>query len=161
MTLRDLLIAVIALVTGFGITFYLRWYENDEEYYTRYIDRYSPSNTKSLDAFYDSSDKRQGVEQTFFENGNIRTLGAYENGVSEGFFISFFENGNVNYKCEIRKGKVSGEYMVYAKNNMLYCKLNYDNDLLNGEAVYYDTIKKVTKVERYRNNVLEKTETLR
>ncbi len=76
----------------------------------------------------------------------------YENGKLNGVQTTYFLNGNKMKISTFEDGKLNGEEFVYTENGTLVKYFNYKNDELNGIVKYFDGEGNLTSTGPYKNN---------
>lgn len=79
-----------------------------------------------------SNGKKNGLSQTFFENGVIATESMWVNGVFDGVSRRFFPSGKKKTETMFRQGKKQGLNLVYYESGQTEIKGQYDNDQPDG-----------------------------
>lgn len=78
-------------------------------------------------AFYVDG-KPQGLATTFFSNGQVKSIGNYENGIKIGIWNYYFENGNIEseiiYNLNLKEPQ---KWIDYYENGMIESKFEYNN----------------------------------
>jgi antitoxin component YwqK of YwqJK toxin-antitoxin module len=88
--------------------------------------------------------QQDGIFQTFYENGNIKKIEHYKNGIPEGSKLIFYENGFIErieyYKNGLKEGCFYGyyengekRYEIKWKKNDRILATEYD---INGEIIF-------------------------
>jgi antitoxin component YwqK of YwqJK toxin-antitoxin module len=79
------------------------------------------------------------VEKSYFENGNIKTVGAKRNGLKTGEWKEYYENGNLYKEVVFIEGEMVGQGEVYFENGQTKLIGLYINSQMNGEwAQFYE-----------------------
>lgn len=81
---------------------------------------------------------KNGSYVTYYENGQKRSEGKYENDKQTGFWITWFENGNKSSEGKFDQGLQSGEWKFYHKNGKLQQINHYKNNKSEGEFIDFD-----------------------
>ncbi len=68
----------------------------------------------------------------FFENGQLKSLGGYKNGVMEGRYVEFQEDGDTLTKAYFRKGKLNGSLVEYYPNGGIQRIMTYEDNVPSG-----------------------------
>jgi len=94
--------------------------------YIRYWDDGTLSKVMEKGSYLD--DKREGVWEWYYENGQLNRKGSYIYGKMDGFWEEYYENGQLNWKGSYKNEKpVDGIYTEYHQNGQLKCKGSYLN----------------------------------
>lgn len=87
------------------------------------------------------ADSKPTVEETYYDNGQIKTLVNYqpksEGGLKHGISEKYYENGSLYKRYTFQNGKRHGPYERYFENGKLEVKTNYENDKLHGPYERY------------------------
>lgn len=73
-----------------------------------------------------------------YSNGQIKYIGAHQDGRNEGHWIWYYENGNKRLEGDFQRGKRSGVWKTYDQRGRLLTEGTYANDQLDGVFVKYD-----------------------
>ena len=107
-TFRNLMI-LIFLLTGIGLLSCTT--ELIEEVKTTF------PNGKPETAVYKTKDGRIVSEKQFYENGQLRLLGNYnEDEERDGLWVSYFDDGTIWSECEYKNGMKDGMNNAYYSN---------------------------------------------
>ena len=84
------------------------------------------SNDKEENYFYKSGKifrkikrskrKKVGGFSEFYETGELRVSGRYENGLKEGIWKTYYKNGKIKEKGKYKKGEKVGIWKAFYKN---------------------------------------------
>ena len=137
---------------------------------------YHPNGQPAYCFNFDEAGNRQGVQQYFYENGNIKYSGAWEDGKPNGLVDVFNDQGvkisqrlyndgefskNVKAKQIIEDSLATfngtGQFTIYNMNGTLSKKGNFKSGkLIDGEVYIYGAQIELIGVERYRDGVKER-----
>lgn len=116
-----------------------------EQYYVK--DSLNPSLQGLYESFFsDGSIKTRGYYKNntpdslwmyFYENGGIKASGNLRNGSKFGLWQFFYENGNINMKGHIYSDKKEGTWTYYYENGQLKIEGEYHRDKKSGLWKYY------------------------
>lgn len=82
---------------------------------------------------------KNGPIKNYDNNGNLKTLVNYDNGIKEGISYIFYPNGQVMLEMPYRQGKREGESHKYYEDGSLYAVTPYTDDELSGvRRTYYN-----------------------
>ena len=73
-------------------------------------------------------DKLNGLYENFWENGKPRKRYTYKDDKLDGLYQRFDENGKLLIKCTYKNGKLDGLYESFYKNGKLLIKCTYKDD---------------------------------
>ncbi len=76
---------------------------------------------------------------TYFDNGNIKSVIHYKNGVRDGIAKFYWENGNIKQELSYFNGKVNGLVRNYDENGVLRELYNIENGKREGPTSYFDS----------------------
>ncbi|MCF8257170.1 MAG: hypothetical protein K9J06_06435 [Flavobacteriales bacterium] len=94
----------------------------------------------------DPEGKRQGEWKEFYETGELRSKGRYENNKREGRWVFYYRTGKVEQEGDYRKGLADGEWKWTHPNGMTWREEIFYEGKEEGLAVEYsDTGKVVAK----------------
>lgn len=65
------------------------------------------------------NNERDGLWQSFYENGQVWSETTYKDGVEEGFSRTFYENGQIRYEGNYKSGKMDGKWNYYDETGKL------------------------------------------
>lgn len=66
------------------------------------------------------------IQQTYFENGSIKSECQIKNGVRNGLARTFFENGTLKYEGNFKDGSRDGWHVLYYPNSSIHQRILYD-----------------------------------
>ena len=70
---------------------------------------YDEAKTKVNERYYvDKNGLRQGLYESFYENGQLRRRCTYKDGKLDGLYESFYENGQLKERCTYKNNKLDG-----------------------------------------------------
>jgi antitoxin component YwqK of YwqJK toxin-antitoxin module len=91
------------------------------------------------------------IKKTYFENGNLETVGANLNGLKTRKWKEYYENGSIRSIGKYKNGQQSGEWKFYYENGQLYAKGIYENGKRIGEWKFYDENGQLRAIGKYEN----------
>ena len=98
---------------------------------------------KRKDGLYYKENERvplTGVEERFYENGQLRYKANLKDGKPEGLWEYYFDTGQLETKRNFKNGKIDGLHEEYYENGQLRCKENYKDGQIIDQLVetFYD-----------------------
>jgi antitoxin component YwqK of YwqJK toxin-antitoxin module len=110
---------------------------------------YDPDNGKKTVYFEDATDaiqaeytllngKLNGSFKSYYNNGQLKIVGYYVNGLKNGLFKEYDENGILNSEYTMTKDEFNGPIKIYYTDGILKKSGNYLNGLENGIFIEYD-----------------------
>jgi len=100
---------------------------------------YPNGKPKSVEFLQNINNKEELVEQKhYFENGQLKIGGKFENGKRTGKWVAYFENGNLQSEGVFENGVRSGYAKVYYPNGKLMYEGSYKNNLETGTWKFYN-----------------------
>jgi antitoxin component YwqK of YwqJK toxin-antitoxin module len=97
----------------------------------------------------DSQGRISGRHLTFYENGNIETLGNYRLGIKHGLWVSYNSDGKVLSQAYYTDGRKDGAWKVWDANGTLRCEMFYKNGKRVKTWKFYDETGALTASETY------------
>ncbi|APG65649.1 hypothetical protein LPB136_09860 [Tenacibaculum todarodis] len=88
----------------------------------------------------------------YFDNGNLKEIGKYENDIATGEWKRYHENGQLSEIGKYENGIKKGEWKLYHENGQLFCVGKLKNGKIIGKWVFYDEQGRKTE-EIEHNNV--------
>ncbi len=79
----------------------------------------------------------EGLEKEVYPNGQLQTVTPYKTGKKEGKVIGYDEEGKIETTSFYVGGKLEGEMEAFEENGLLVAKFTYKNDVLNGPSIDY------------------------
>jgi len=90
------------------------------------------------EGIYDEEGVKQGVWKEYYETGEPRSEGKYENGVRVGEWKFFFRNGKTDQKGKYIKGKPEGEWKWFHENGNPRREETYSKGKEDGPSIEYN-----------------------
>ena len=118
----------------------------------KYVTRYDNGNIKTITHYKNGI--KNGEEISYYKNGSIKTKNNYKNDELDGEQFLYDEDGNIEIKGNYKNGKLEGEYLIYNKGKLIR-KLTYRNNFLNGEYEDYYSNGNVKTKRYYKNGSLD------
>ena len=94
--------------------------------------KYYPSGSLKFEVDFFNG-RKQGQEKGYFENGSLRYISWYKDGLEDSVAIWYYMDGSIESIDNWRKGKLVGEQLKYHQNQNLKFYSYYDP---TGEPVY-------------------------
>lgn len=66
-----------------------------------------------------------GVIQTFYKSGKIRSIGELRKNVFHGKYLEFYESGALKIDTQYQEGKLEGDYILYDPNGQIKDQKEY------------------------------------
>lgn len=70
--------------------------------------------------------RKEGVFKSYYNDGNLRSVGNYRAGKRDGLFKKFYENGQLMFKANYRADAIEGEIEMYDEEGNLIRKWEAD-----------------------------------
>jgi hypothetical protein len=83
-------------------------------------------NPKSLKT-YNKKGNEDGVKIEFGENGKIKFIGYYDDGIFSGVNIGFYDDGNIEVSCNYVNNRLEGNYIDYYQDGTVSRIRNFRN----------------------------------
>ena len=106
-----------------------------EEYYSRFLT---------------IRNETEGLLETYYENGQLRSKEYYKNGESHGPYELFLENGQLAFKINYINGAAHGPWEEFYENGQLKKKSNYKNGKERLSEYFYEN-GQLLSIENYKN----------
>jgi len=91
-------------------------------------------------SFYDNSGKATGKWESYYEDGTIKEISNFSDGLRNGEIIIFYPNGMKELEYKEVNDKVEGELRVYYPSGQLKKTIPYSDNLKSGPfKVYYNS----------------------
>ena len=104
---------------------------------------------------YNEKGEKNGLQQSWHQNGQLRTEGMQRNGKKDGFFNSWHENGQKLAERNFKDDKRIGNHLVWHNNGQLKNEANYNEDgSIKGNPKQWDKSGKPIK-EKSRNTIVD------
>ena len=79
-----------------------------------------------------------GIQKTYYDNGQVRTETPYKNNKIDGDVITYRNDGSIQSKATYVNGKQAGETIVYYPSGGIEKVYTYKNNKLDGPVMAYD-----------------------
>ena len=83
------------------------------------------------------NNKKVGEEISFDNNGKLRCITNYVDGVENGKKTMFYKSGEKRSESNFVNGKLHGEEFEYNKNGQIHCIVKYEDGLAHGKAIQF------------------------
>ncbi len=101
------------------------------------------------------NDKIEGEWLIFWPNGSVKQKLSFHNGLLDGPCYTFYPNGAKSGFYPMKAGKKNGKTEGYSASGNLVSANTYENDVLNGPAVFNNYEAGFTREFNYVNDTLE------
>ena len=71
----------------------------------------------------------EGIDKTFYENGNLWEERNFHNGVRDGLGKEYFESGQLKFDANYRNDECNGLYRVFYEDGTLKSETNFSNNI--------------------------------
>ena len=78
------------------------------------------------------------VDETFFDNGNLKHQRFYNDGKAEGKWSHYYMNGNIWIKGNYKNGIQVGLWKTYYNNGQEWTKGDYKNNERSGKWIFFN-----------------------
>ena len=100
-----------------------------------------------------------GIIKEYYENGRVKTIRTYKQGVPEGISQFYYDNGDPMFTHNYSNGNKDGLSRWYYRNGMVKYEYEYKGGLLDGMIYKYYQSGKLAAAWTYRNGKREGTTT--
>lgn len=83
------------------------------------------------------NNKKVGEETTFDNNGKVRCITNYVDGVEHGKKTKFYRTGGKSLECNFVNGQLHGDKIEYDTHGGTHSIVKYENGLAQGEAIQF------------------------
>ena len=108
----------------------------NEPYTGTFIKKFENGNLRKIAEF--KNGVPHGKEETYDKNSQLLLLNTYKNGQLNGPYNSYYENGNLKTEATYRNGKEDGPIRVYYENGQLWSESKYKNGVEVAPIKWYD-----------------------
>lgn len=96
--------------------------------------------------------KMEGKWEFYHDNGQLESIGNYENATREGEWVTRNSNGSLRYKENFKNGVREGQYEAYSEYGSLEEKGNFKKGKKEGNwTYYYENSKNTSAEENWKN----------
>lgn len=95
---------------------------------------------------------KEGRQSFYYEDGKLKTMGFYKNGLATGFWRFYYPNGNLNAVIEFADNHANGKCIVYSeyKDALMHISCSFENGKLNNQFVEFHKNGRPSLVVTYR-----------
>jgi antitoxin component YwqK of YwqJK toxin-antitoxin module len=104
--------------------------------------------------FVNSENKKQGKYISYYETGQKRSDGNYDNDLQTGFWTTWFENGIKSTEGSNEKGIQVGVWKFFHPNGIVFQINHYTEGKANGVCTEYNDQGRISKKMNYVNGIL-------
>jgi antitoxin component YwqK of YwqJK toxin-antitoxin module len=79
----------------------------------------------------------QGEVKNFYESGQVKAVGQFQNDIANGETILYYDNGQIDEQTNYLNGKLDGKATYYYDNGQVEFIKHFSNDTLHGEYKEY------------------------
>ncbi len=97
------------------------------------------------------NEKRDGVWEAYYKDGDLKSKGEYKNGEKEGVWEAYYKDGDLKSKGEYKNGEKEGVWEGYYKNKQLMRKGEYKNGKEEGVWEQYYENRQLELKGEYKN----------
>ena len=108
----------------------------NKPYTGTFIKKFENGNLRKIAEF--KNGVPHGKEETYDKNSQLLLLNTYKNGQLNGPYNSYYENGNLKTEATYRNGKEDGPIRVYYENGQLWSESKYKNGVEVAPIKWYD-----------------------
>jgi len=116
-----------------------------------YREYYDNGQLKVLGKFKDGV--REGQWFSYHNNGQIENEMNYKNGKANGLWRGYYKTGEIKVEFYCEDGKFHGDMVGYYKNGQPAEKSKYNKDLLNGNSILYFKDGTIKSLGEYKNDI--------
>jgi antitoxin component YwqK of YwqJK toxin-antitoxin module len=98
--------------------------------------------------------QHEGIEEIFWENGNIRWRTPYVGGKMDGIVEEFYENGNIEIRTPYVEGKRDGIAEYFYADGNIEIRTSYVEDKLDGIEEWFNEQGNITRTLVWKNGEL-------
>jgi antitoxin component YwqK of YwqJK toxin-antitoxin module len=124
-----------------------RKYDINGEVINSYI--YNDNGEKISEGIVDDEGRKKGMWKNFYNTGELKSEGNYENGVKQGKWTYFFKEGNIEQTGEYENGRLNGSWTWYFRNGTVEREEEYYNGREEGMFIEYDESGKIITKGEY------------
>lgn len=86
---------------------------------------------------FNKNGERQGTWTWYYQDGQIKEVGNYSNGLLQGENLAYYENGMPKYIANFLNDEMNGEYLSFNEKGAMIQKKNFKDGELNGPYKAY------------------------
>ena len=99
---------------------------------------YNDNGIKISEGIVDKEGYKIGQWKNYYNTGELKSTGKYQNNVQEGKWTFYFRNGKIEQEGEFRNGLISGKWVWYHENGTIKREEEFYNGKEEGFIVEYD-----------------------
>ncbi|MGI6718379.1 MAG: toxin-antitoxin system YwqK family antitoxin [Bacteroidales bacterium] len=100
------------------------------------------------------NDKKNGLEYTFYPNGEVAEIKEWKDDVQHGVWKQYFMGGVLKTDATYFNGSLEGKITYYHHNSKPLLGGVYQNGLREGKWIYFDEEGNIVKEENYKDGFL-------
>jgi antitoxin component YwqK of YwqJK toxin-antitoxin module len=112
------------------------------------------NNKKYLEQNFDSFGELNGIQRSYYLNGNRKEKSVYKNGILIDVEKKWYENGVLRYEAHYINGLLYGILRTWYSNGLLFGKYNYSKNVLHGKQTILHPNKTLYVQYNYINGVM-------
>ncbi len=110
---------------------------------------YNENGQLIAEGIIDTLDRKQSEWKLYYETGEIKAKGRYQNNQRVGEWVYYFIKGNIEQKGSFKKNKYNGKWVWYNENRNIRREEYYEDGKEEGEFVEYNDTGKVILKGKY------------
>jgi antitoxin component YwqK of YwqJK toxin-antitoxin module len=99
---------------------------------------YYPNSSKLMAEYGMKEGKREGIQKTYFEDGNLHEEYEMQGDSATGYYKSYYSSGKLEFECSKVNGKINGRSKSYFENGKMRAEVNSILGERNGGFKIYD-----------------------
>lgn len=132
---------------------------------------------------YSTNGKKHGTQTTYHQNGDVKKIGVWRNGIKTGTFIEFYIrrtgeqkvslietfdargrldgvrtkyylNGKHSSKLSYKNGQLHGKHATYRESGRVHITCNWTNDCRHGTEKRFNLDGLIERKTKYKNGIL-------
>ncbi len=116
--------------------------------------KYYPSGKLETTYCIDDKQKKDGIQKTFWENGNIKGISEWKHGVADGMSKEYYESGKISAIGHFTNGLEDSVETAYFENVKIHTKCHYENGKTDGVFLSYFSDGRIETVADYKNDTV-------
>lgn len=120
---------------------------------TEVVKETHPNNQPKLVEYVQQIEGKEEVieEKIFFDNGQLKMGGKFENKKRHGIWVAYFKNGNLQSEGKFKKGTRTGIAKVYYPNGQIRYQGQYMDNKEVGDWKFYSEKGELVKEKNFDN----------